>query len=100
MGLLLRGLSGDPVLGIPPVILYPGWREEDGVITQYFPYRTVAMFGSVLSIVLVSKLVALGFCHQVIPRSWDLLRVFEEKKEAEEDDLALEEKNSMSNTKL
>ncbi|XP_036963312.1 high affinity choline transporter 1-like [Acanthopagrus latus] len=100
MGLLLRGLSGDPVLGIPPVILYPGWREEDGVITQYFPYRTVAMLGSVLSIVLVSKLVALGFCHQVIPQSWDVLRVFEERKEAEEDDLALEEKNNICNTKL
>ncbi|KAG7216078.1 hypothetical protein INR49_007830, partial [Caranx melampygus] len=42
-GLLLRGLSGEPLLGIPPVLLYPGWREDKGVITQYFPYRTLAM---------------------------------------------------------
>ncbi|KAI3371372.1 hypothetical protein L3Q82_023961, partial [Scortum barcoo] len=28
VGLQLRALSGEPVLGIPPLILYPGWREE------------------------------------------------------------------------
>ncbi|XP_059191262.1 high affinity choline transporter 1-like [Centropristis striata] len=102
VGLLLRGLSGEPLLGIPPVILYPGWREVDGVITQYFPFRTVAMLSSVICIISVSWLVKLGFCHQKIPQSWDLLGVFEEKKEAvgEEVPVPREEKNSILNTKF
>lgn len=79
VGLLLRVMSGEQVLGIPPLLLYPGWKEEDGVITQYFPYRTLAMLCSVICIVVVSKLVELVFCRQLIPQSWDLLGVFEEK---------------------
>uniref|UniRef100_UPI0037E8A1E3 high affinity choline transporter 1-like n=1 Tax=Semicossyphus pulcher TaxID=241346 RepID=UPI0037E8A1E3 len=102
IGLLLRGLSGEPVLGIPPLLLYPGWREEDGVITQYFPYRTLAMVSSVICIVSVSWLMGLAFCHQLIPRSWDILGVFDEKKEAEGNEVPvpLEEKNIILNTKL
>lgn len=102
VGLLLRGLSGEPVLGIPPLLLYPGWREEGGIITQYFPYRTLAMLSSVICIIAVSWLVELGFCHQVIPQSWDLLGVFEEKKEAEGEEVPVprEEKNSILNTKF
>ncbi len=83
VGLLLRGLSGEKVLGIPPLLLYPGWREEDGVIIQNFPFRTLAMLCSIISIIAVSKLVELGFSHQLIPSTWDLLGVLKEKKKAE-----------------
>ncbi|XP_076589371.1 high affinity choline transporter 1-like isoform X2 [Chaetodon auriga] len=103
VGLLMRALSGEPVLGIPPLLLYPGWREEDGVILQYFPYRTLAMLCSLISIVTVSKLMELGFCHQVIPQSWDLLGVFEEIKEEEGEEAPVsqvEKKNSILHTKL
>lgn len=103
VGLLMRALSGEPVLGIPPLLLYPGWREEDGVISQYFPYRTLAMLCSLISIVTVSKLMELGFCHQVIPQSWDLLGVFEEIKEEEGEEVPVsqvEKKNSILHTKL
>lgn len=85
VGLLLRVMSGEQLLGIPPLLLYPGWKEEDGVITQYFPYRTLAMLCSVICIIVVSKLLELGFCHQLIPQSWDLLGVFEEKIESREE---------------
>ncbi|XP_049430226.1 high-affinity choline transporter 1-like isoform X2 [Epinephelus fuscoguttatus] len=102
LGLLLRGASGEPMLGIPPLILYPGWTEVDGVITQYFPFRTVAMLSSVICIISVSLLVNLGFCHQVIPQSWDILGVFDEKKEAEGEVIPVPqgEKNSFLSTKL
>ncbi|XP_033489831.1 high-affinity choline transporter 1-like isoform X2 [Epinephelus lanceolatus] len=102
LGLLLRGASGEPMLGIPPLILYPGWTEVDGVITQYFPFRTVAMLSSVICIISVSLLVNLGFCHQVIPQSWDILGVFDEKKEAEGEVIPVPqgEKNSILSTKL
>ncbi|TKS73398.1 High affinity choline transporter 1 Hemicholinium-3-sensitive choline transporter [Collichthys lucidus] len=106
VGIVLRGLSGEPVLGIPALLLYPGWREENGVIKQYFPYRTLAMVCSVICIITVSKMVELGFCYQQIPQSWDLLGVFDEKKEAEEEEeeeevpVPLEKNDNILNTKF
>lgn len=87
VGLLLRGLSGEPVLGIPTVLRYPGWREENNVVVQYFPYRTVAMLASLLSIITVSCLVDRLFHHQLIPPSWDFLKVFKEKNEPAEEEM-------------
>ncbi|XP_053174980.1 high affinity choline transporter 1-like [Scomber japonicus] len=98
VGVLLRVLSGEPLLGIPPVLLFPGWREKDGVITQYFPYRTLIMLSSQMCIIIVSWLIELGFRHQLIPQSWDVLGVFEEKKEDIPD--TQETKNCILNTKL
>ncbi len=102
VGILLRGLSGEPVLGIPPLILYPGWREEDGLIRQYFPYRTLAMLSSVICIITVSKLVEMVFFRQVIPATWDLLGVFKEKKDPEREEVPVPqgEKNNILNTKF
>lgn len=87
VGLLLRGLSGEPVLGIPTLVRYPGWKEENGVIIQYFPYRTVAMLSSLICIMTVSWLLDLIFRRQLIPQSWDLLKVFEEKNETETEEI-------------
>ncbi|KAM6937169.1 high affinity choline transporter 1-like [Xenentodon cancila] len=97
VSLLLRGLSGDPLFGIPPLLLFPGWREEDGVIKQYFPYRTLAMLSSIISITTVSWLVELTFSHQLLPQSWDFLGVLKEKKQTEEEAVP-EHGNEMSCT--
>ena len=98
LSFLLRGLSGEPGLGIPPVILFPGWREENGVIRQYFPFRTLTMLSSIITITTVSRLVNLIFCRQLIPRSWDFLRAFEEKKHTEEEEEEHEPCNEMNCT--
>ncbi|XP_032433160.1 LOW QUALITY PROTEIN: high-affinity choline transporter 1-like [Xiphophorus hellerii] len=102
VGLLLRGLSGEPILGIPPVLLYPGWREENNVIRQYFPYRTIAMLLSVVSILAVSCLLNLIFEHKLIPQSWDFLQVFKNKNDTEEDEApgSFEEMNQVLHTKF
>ncbi|KAM9814822.1 high-affinity choline transporter 1-like [Syngnathus typhle] len=104
IALLLRGLSGEPALGIPTVLLFPGWRERDGVITQYFPFRTLIAFISLAAVVLVSWLVELGFARQLIPQSWDVLDAFNKNIEAEEKEMASanssEEKKYVSNTAL
>ncbi|KAM9815518.1 high-affinity choline transporter 1-like [Syngnathus typhle] len=104
IALLLRGLSGEPALGIPTVLLFPGWRERDGVITQYFPFRTLIAFISLAAVVLVSWLVELGFARQLIPQSWDVLDAFNKNIEAEEKEMASansnEEKNYVFNTAL
>lgn len=101
-GLLLRGLSGEPLLGIPTFILYPGWKEQNGVIKQHFPFRTMAMIFSLICIILVSWLVELAFSHQLIPQSWDVLRVFKVNKETEGEQVPSpqEEKNLILSTEL
>lgn len=83
-GLLLRFLSGEPELGIPPLLLYPWWREKDGMIIQYFPIRTFAMICSMICIIGISKLVELGFHHKKIPKSWDVLQAFQGDKQGDQ----------------
>ncbi len=51
---ILRIGGGEPVLGIPQLIPYP-W-VEDGVVL--FPFRTLAMVSSLITIYVVSKLTA------------------------------------------
>lgn len=51
---VLRFGGGEPVLGIPTIIPYP--MLEDGVVL--FPFRTLAMVSSLLTIFIVSKLTA------------------------------------------
>uniref|UniRef100_A0A8D2ZJZ0 High affinity choline transporter 1-like n=1 Tax=Scophthalmus maximus TaxID=52904 RepID=A0A8D2ZJZ0_SCOMX len=56
VGMLLRVLSGEQLLRIPALILYPGWTEEDGTVTQHFPFRSLAMLSSLICIIAVSLL--------------------------------------------
>ncbi|XP_061678648.1 high-affinity choline transporter 1-like isoform X2 [Syngnathoides biaculeatus] len=92
IALLLRGLSGEPALGIPPVLLYPGWREEHGVIRQYFPFKTLIVLISLAAIYLISWLFQLAFTRHLIPQSWDVLDSFKKNMEAE-----VEEERPISN---
>ncbi|XP_068595345.1 high-affinity choline transporter 1-like [Brachionichthys hirsutus] len=102
VGLLLRLLSGESILGIPPVLLFPGWREEDGVIIQNFPYRTLAMLCSLVCIITVSKMAEAGFHQRLVPRSWDLLGVFKEKRQDQGEGVPLprDEENMMLSARL
>ncbi|XP_077424893.1 high affinity choline transporter 1-like [Vanacampus margaritifer] len=105
IGLLLRVLSGEPALGIPPVLLYPGWREKDGVVTQYFPFRTLIVLISLAAIILMSWLFQLGFSRQFIPQSWDVLNAFKKKMEEIEEEgtqipISNDENNYVFNTAL
>uniref|UniRef100_A0A3Q2YL68 High affinity choline transporter 1-like n=1 Tax=Hippocampus comes TaxID=109280 RepID=A0A3Q2YL68_HIPCM len=105
IALLLRVLSGEPALGIPPVLLFPGWREEDGVITQYFPFRTLIVFISLAVVVFMSWLFQLAFSRQLIPQSWDVFDAFKKKVEAIEEErttipISKDEKKYVLNTAL
>eukprot|EP00066_Takifugu_rubripes_P010709 XP_003978745.1 PREDICTED: high affinity choline transporter 1-like [Takifugu rubripes] len=76
MGIVLRVLSGEPLLGLPPVIQYPGCRlNKEGKMTQYFPFRTAIMVASMLSILLVSWLMSLIFNKGLLPESWDTFKL-------------------------
>lgn len=75
-GIIMRVLSGEPLIGLPPVIQFPGCRvDEEGKMTQYFPFRTAIMVSSLLSILLVSWLMSIIFNEGLLPESWDLFKI-------------------------
>lgn len=75
VGVVLRVLSGEPLLGLPPVLCFPGCRlDEEGRMTQYFPFRSAIMLSSMLSILLFSRLASSVFNKGLLPQRWDVLR--------------------------
>ncbi|XP_037521023.1 high-affinity choline transporter 1 [Rhipicephalus sanguineus] len=69
IGLLLRGLGGEDIIGLPAVIRYPFYNEEDG---QLFPFRTLAMLTSLASILSISSLTRWLFESGTVPARFDV----------------------------
>ncbi|XP_030295835.1 high-affinity choline transporter 1-like isoform X2 [Sparus aurata] len=58
LSLLLRGLVGEPLIGLPDVLPLPWDKiQEDGHRYRLFPFRTVIMLTTTAIIVLVSRFV-------------------------------------------
>ena len=53
VGILLRGLGGEDIIGLHPWIKYPFYDEKEG---QLFPFRTFAMLSSFATLISVTKL--------------------------------------------
>ncbi|KAM6941041.1 high affinity choline transporter 1-like isoform 1-T3 [Lycodopsis pacificus] len=81
MGIILRLLSGEPLIGLPPAIQFPGCRMDDeGKLTQYFPFRTTIMVTSLLSILLVSWLTSIIFNKGLLPERCDVFKIKRKEK--------------------
>ena len=50
---LIRLSGGEPLMGLPAFIHYPGWDEIEN--KQLFPFRTMAMVLSLLTLIGVSR---------------------------------------------
>uniref|UniRef100_A0A8C5HNP9 High affinity choline transporter 1-like n=1 Tax=Gouania willdenowi TaxID=441366 RepID=A0A8C5HNP9_GOUWI len=76
MGIVLRLMSGEPLIGLPPIIKFPGCRlDAEGKMTQYFPFRTAIMVISLLSILLFSWLMSVVFKKGVLSEKWDIFKI-------------------------
>uniref|UniRef100_A0A8D3CS17 High affinity choline transporter 1-like n=1 Tax=Scophthalmus maximus TaxID=52904 RepID=A0A8D3CS17_SCOMX len=83
MGIILRILSGEPLIGLPPTIKFPGCRlDNKKKLTQFFPFRTTIMILSLVSILLVSWLASIIFNKDLLSEKWDVFQIKRKQKPA------------------
>ncbi|CAN9510800.1 unnamed protein product [Ophioblennius macclurei] len=89
MGVVMRIMSGEPLIGLPPAIRFPGCRlDAEGRMTQYFPFRTAIMVMSLLSILLFSWLTAVVFNKGLLSDKYDVFKIRRRQKPSPSDDAA------------
>ena len=76
MGLVFRVGGGESTIGMPAFIKYPYYDEETG--QQLFPFKTLSMIVSFLTIIIVSYSLRFLFKKKILPVKLDFLHCFRE----------------------
>ncbi|CAL1528668.1 unnamed protein product [Lymnaea stagnalis] len=69
-GMFIRIGGGEQAVGLPPLMKFPLYDEEKGI--QGFPYKTLAMLVTLLTLVTVSYLTVYVFEKGILPRRFDV----------------------------
>ncbi|XP_041914239.1 high affinity choline transporter 1-like [Alosa sapidissima] len=81
LGIVLRFMSGEPLVNLKPVIKFPGGRFDDkNNFVQCFPFRTFIMVSSVLTIIILSYVTSYIFSKGLVPDRYDLFKIKERAK--------------------
>uniref|UniRef100_A0A336JYC9 CSON002383 protein n=1 Tax=Culicoides sonorensis TaxID=179676 RepID=A0A336JYC9_CULSO len=80
VALLLRVTGGESTLGIPALILYPGFNTTTG--EQCFPFRTLAMVSSLITLTIISWLTRYLFKNRIIKLDYDVFGCFDDLRES------------------
>lgn len=72
VGVLLRLLSGEPSVGLPVTICFPGCSLQDGIYVQRFPIRTFCMLSTIVATLIFSYLASLLL--KKVPKRWDIFK--------------------------
>ncbi|XP_065065906.1 high-affinity choline transporter 1-like isoform X2 [Rhopilema esculentum] len=74
VGLFFRLGGGEQLISLAPLIVYPMYQEDS--LKQLFPYRTLAMVLSWITLIVVSYTTKQLFERQIISTKYDFLKAF------------------------
>jgi len=78
IGMILRLLGGENMLGMGAVIKYPMYDEVNKV--QKFPFRTLSMLITIFILIFVSIVAHYLFQKKILSKKWDIANAFNNKE--------------------